>query len=266
MGKPDAPSNCTVLDVTTQSATVFCAEEGYPGASPRTFVVEAYLPHDNHLLSNATNTTAFLVVENLPSGTNITLVTYAVNPAGRSLKRGHVHARTMGDATSLLGGKHPPHTRAPPAWSWSSSRAPGAGPAQRLRLQCAGASRPRTLRRQRRAAPPRWAAATLCHRPACTPDALRPPKVIVFTGCLQRSVSGKSVRRLLAGKAIVNLRRPSRHGGDVSGPRGLLMLAEDQVVALHQAAWCWRPCSACSACWRALIRVFCCSHHGGHAH
>lgn len=125
MGKPDAPSNCTVLDVTTQSATVFCAEEGYPGASPRTFVVEAYLPHDNHLLSNATNTTAFLVVENLPSGTNITLVTYAVNPAGRSLKRGHVHARTMGDATSLLGGKHPPHTRAPPAWSWSSSRAPG---------------------------------------------------------------------------------------------------------------------------------------------
>lgn len=103
VGKPDAPSNCSVLDVTTQSATVYCAEEGYPGASPRTFVVEAYLPHDNHMLSNATNTTAFLVVENLPSGTNITLVTYAVNPAGRSLKRGHVHARTTGDATSLLG-------------------------------------------------------------------------------------------------------------------------------------------------------------------
>lgn len=158
MGKPDAPSNCTVLDVTTQSATVFCAEEGYPGASPRTFVVEAYLPHDNHLLSNATNTTAFLVVENLPSGTNITLVTYAVNPAGRSLKRGHVHARTMGDATSLLGGKHPPHTRAPPRPARLVlvlvSRARAAGPAQRLRLQCPGASRPRTLRRQRRAAPP----------------------------------------------------------------------------------------------------------------
>lgn len=82
-GKPDALSNCTILNQTVESLHVECIE-GFDGGLQQEFVMEVYDTQSGKLVSNVTSRTPYFSVAGLESGSGFDIQVYAGNVKGRS--------------------------------------------------------------------------------------------------------------------------------------------------------------------------------------
>ncbi|XP_039283267.1 nephrin [Nilaparvata lugens] len=82
-GKPDSPYNCTLMNQTTDSLEVECAE-GFNGGQRQQFQLEVYQLQTNILLENKTSSLPSFVVGNLAPGQLLKMIIYATNSKGRS--------------------------------------------------------------------------------------------------------------------------------------------------------------------------------------
>lgn len=82
-GKPDPPTNCTVLNQTSESLTVECVE-GFDGGQPQHFLLEAYDYQDGTLQANVTSIFPVFNVDGLESGKVLKMLVFAANAKGKS--------------------------------------------------------------------------------------------------------------------------------------------------------------------------------------
>ncbi|XP_017102214.2 protein turtle homolog B [Drosophila bipectinata] len=82
-GKPEAPTNCTVVNQTSDSLEVYCIE-GFDGGMRQWFLMEIYDQHSGQLQANISAKFAALSVTGLDAGRLFRIYVYAVNGRGRS--------------------------------------------------------------------------------------------------------------------------------------------------------------------------------------
>ncbi|KAG5870292.1 hypothetical protein JTB14_002060, partial [Gonioctena quinquepunctata] len=82
-GKPDAPSNCSIVNQTAESLNVECTE-GFDGGLLQDFVMEVYDTLSRKLVSNVTSRLPIFSVGGLESGAGFDVGLYAANKKGRS--------------------------------------------------------------------------------------------------------------------------------------------------------------------------------------
>lgn len=82
-GKPDAVSNCSILNQTFDSLFVSCVE-GFNGGLQQSFVIEIWDFHSQHVIRNLTNHRPVFNVRGLEPGASYIVRIYAVNSKGRS--------------------------------------------------------------------------------------------------------------------------------------------------------------------------------------
>ncbi|CAL8139508.1 unnamed protein product [Orchesella dallaii] len=82
-GKPDAVSNCSILNQTFDSLFVSCVE-GFNGGLQQSFVIEIWDFHSQHVIRNLTNHRPVFNVRGLEPGASYIVRIYAVNTKGRS--------------------------------------------------------------------------------------------------------------------------------------------------------------------------------------
>lgn len=82
-GKPDAVSNCSILNQTFDSLFVSCVE-GFNGGLQQSFVIEIWDFHSQHVIRNLTNHRPVFNVRGLEPGASYIVRVYAVNSKGRS--------------------------------------------------------------------------------------------------------------------------------------------------------------------------------------
>ncbi|RZF48181.1 hypothetical protein LSTR_LSTR013805 [Laodelphax striatellus] len=80
---PDPPYNCTLMNQTSDSLEVGCAE-GFNGGQRQQFQLEVYQLQTNLLLENKTSSLPSFVVGNLAPGQLLKMIIYATNSKGRS--------------------------------------------------------------------------------------------------------------------------------------------------------------------------------------
>jgi hypothetical protein len=95
-GKPDALSNCTILNQTAESLHVECTE-GFDGGLQQEFIMEVYDTQTRKLVSNVTSKNPIFTVGGLESGLGFDVGLYASNKKGRS-DVSHLHAFTLKSA------------------------------------------------------------------------------------------------------------------------------------------------------------------------
>ncbi|XP_065167530.1 hemicentin-2-like isoform X4 [Atheta coriaria] len=100
-GKPDALSNCTILNQTVESLHVECIE-GFDGGLQQEFVMEVYDTQSGKLVSNVTSRTPYFSVAGLESGSGFDIQVYAGNVKGRS-RVTRLHAFTAKSAEKHTG-------------------------------------------------------------------------------------------------------------------------------------------------------------------
>lgn len=83
LGKPDALTNCTLSNQTSDSLYIECVE-GFDGGLKQSFVVEVYESQHRKLVSNVTTKIPTFVVNGLESGVGFDIALYAANSKGRS--------------------------------------------------------------------------------------------------------------------------------------------------------------------------------------
>ncbi|XP_049962106.1 synaptogenesis protein syg-2-like [Schistocerca serialis cubense] len=82
-GQPDVPTNCSVLNQTSQSVVVRCTP-GFDGGQPQSFLLEVLEAANGHQLFNMTQLRPHFVVDGLAAGQLLQLRISAVNAKGRS--------------------------------------------------------------------------------------------------------------------------------------------------------------------------------------
>ncbi|KMZ04319.1 irregular chiasm C-roughest protein [Drosophila simulans] len=82
-GKPEAPTNCTVVNQTSDSLEVYCIE-GFDGGMRQWFLMEIFDQHSGQLQANISAKFAALSVTGLDAGRLFGIYVYAVNGRGRS--------------------------------------------------------------------------------------------------------------------------------------------------------------------------------------
>ncbi|XP_074027402.1 nephrin isoform X3 [Leptinotarsa decemlineata] len=82
-GKPDALSNCSIINQTADSLNVECTE-GFDGGLLQDFVMEVFDTLSRKLVSNVTSRTPVFSVGGLESGAGFDIGLYAANKKGRS--------------------------------------------------------------------------------------------------------------------------------------------------------------------------------------
>lgn len=82
-GKPDPPLNCSLLNQTSDSLVVECAE-GFDGGQPQHFLLEVYDQQTGILQANVSAKFPLFVVNGLESGKVLKMLVYAANAKGRS--------------------------------------------------------------------------------------------------------------------------------------------------------------------------------------
>ncbi|KAG8224626.1 hypothetical protein J437_LFUL005794 [Ladona fulva] len=82
-GKPDAPFNCTILNQTTESVEVECAE-GFDGGQPQFFLMEVYDLQSGLLRANVSNRFPVFGVNGLEPGRGLKMAVFAANSKGKS--------------------------------------------------------------------------------------------------------------------------------------------------------------------------------------
>ncbi|KAL3288902.1 hypothetical protein HHI36_003347, partial [Cryptolaemus montrouzieri] len=95
-GKPDALSNCTIVNQTSDSLNVECTE-GFDGGLQQEFVMEVYDAQTRKLVSNVTSPNPIFTVGGLESGLGFNIGLYAANKKGRS-GVAHLQAFTLKSA------------------------------------------------------------------------------------------------------------------------------------------------------------------------
>jgi hypothetical protein len=107
-GKPDALSNCTILNQTAESLHVECTE-GFDGGLQQEFIMEVYDTQTRKLVSNVTSKNPIFTVGGLESGLGFDVGLYASNKKGRS-DVSHLHAFTLKSAEKHTGKLDSPHS------------------------------------------------------------------------------------------------------------------------------------------------------------
>ncbi|KAH8404312.1 hypothetical protein KR215_008553, partial [Drosophila sulfurigaster] len=82
-GKPEAPTNCTVVNQTSDSLEVYCLE-GFDGGMRQWFLMEIYDQNSGILQANISAKFAMFSVTGLDAGRLFRIYVYAVNGRGRS--------------------------------------------------------------------------------------------------------------------------------------------------------------------------------------
>ncbi|XP_049786327.1 roundabout homolog 3-like [Schistocerca cancellata] len=82
-GRPDMPSNCSLLNQTSQSVAVQCVE-GFDGGQPQSFLLEVVDGASGHLLFNMTQPSPTFLVDGLAAGQLLQLRVSAFSAKGRS--------------------------------------------------------------------------------------------------------------------------------------------------------------------------------------
>ncbi|XP_055603290.1 hemicentin-1 isoform X2 [Uranotaenia lowii] len=82
-GKPEMPYNCSLVNQTSESLEVDCAE-GFDGGQRQWFVMEIYDQQTLMLLANVSSRVPIFTVGGLDSGRLLRIVIYATNMRGRS--------------------------------------------------------------------------------------------------------------------------------------------------------------------------------------
>ncbi|KAH0811730.1 hypothetical protein GEV33_011062 [Tenebrio molitor] len=82
-GKPDPPFNCTIMNQTSESLDVECAE-GFDGGQPQFFLLEVYDQQTDTLQANVSAKFPLFTVSGLDPGKILKMVVYAANSKGRS--------------------------------------------------------------------------------------------------------------------------------------------------------------------------------------
>ncbi|KAF2892420.1 hypothetical protein ILUMI_13758, partial [Ignelater luminosus] len=82
-GKPDALSNCTILNQTVESLHVECIE-GFDGGLNQEFIMEVYDTLTRKLVNNVTSKIPTFTVSGLESGLGFQIALYASNKKGKS--------------------------------------------------------------------------------------------------------------------------------------------------------------------------------------
>lgn len=100
-GKPDSPSNCTILNQTSETLHVECLE-GFDGGLRQFFTMEVYDTTTRKLVSNVTSRFPVFLVGGLESGVGFEIKLYAVNRKGRS-DSVHLQASTLKSAEKHTG-------------------------------------------------------------------------------------------------------------------------------------------------------------------
>ncbi|KFB40641.1 AGAP001824-PA-like protein [Anopheles sinensis] len=82
-GKPEMPYNCSLVNQTSESLEVDCAE-GFDGGQRQWFVMEIFDQQTHALLANVSSKIPIFTVNGLDSGLLLKIVIYATNMRGRS--------------------------------------------------------------------------------------------------------------------------------------------------------------------------------------
>ncbi|XP_057652293.1 protein turtle homolog A-like isoform X2 [Diorhabda carinulata] len=82
-GKPDALSNCSIVNQTSDSLNVECSE-GFDGGLKQEFIMEVFDTATRKLVSNVSSRTPLFAVSGLESGAGFDIGLYAANKKGRS--------------------------------------------------------------------------------------------------------------------------------------------------------------------------------------
>ncbi|XP_064554538.1 hemicentin-1 [Drosophila montana] len=82
-GKPEAPTNCTVVNQTSDSLEVYCLE-GFDGGMRQWFLMEIFDQHSGLLQANISAKFSVFSVSGLDAGRLFRIYIYAVNGRGRS--------------------------------------------------------------------------------------------------------------------------------------------------------------------------------------
>ncbi|CAH2012835.1 unnamed protein product [Acanthoscelides obtectus] len=110
-GKPDPPSNCTILNQTSDSLSLECSE-GFDGGLRQQFVMEVYDAASGRLVGNVTARQPAFGVGGLDAGAGFKVNIYAVNRKGRSpvmqLLAATLKSAEKHTATLLVSEKPPP--------------------------------------------------------------------------------------------------------------------------------------------------------------
>ena len=83
LGKPDALTNCTLVNYTYSTISVDCYA-GFDGGLPQWFTMEVYDAQTQQLRANVTGHLSIFTAENLPPGESFLISIYARNNKGRS--------------------------------------------------------------------------------------------------------------------------------------------------------------------------------------
>ncbi|VEN53707.1 unnamed protein product [Callosobruchus maculatus] len=81
--KPDPPSNCTILNQTSDSLSLECSE-GFDGGLRQQFVMEVFDAASGRLVGNVTSRQPAFGVGGLDAGAGFKINVYAANRKGRS--------------------------------------------------------------------------------------------------------------------------------------------------------------------------------------
>ncbi|XP_074027401.1 protein turtle isoform X2 [Leptinotarsa decemlineata] len=111
-GKPDALSNCSIINQTADSLNVECTE-GFDGGLLQDFVMEVFDTLSRKLVSNVTSRTPVFSVGGLESGAGFDIGLYAANKKGRS-PVAKLQAFTLKSAEKHTALLQPPTKPAPP--------------------------------------------------------------------------------------------------------------------------------------------------------
>ncbi|KAB0805670.1 hypothetical protein PPYR_02640, partial [Photinus pyralis] len=95
-GKPDALSNCSIQNQTTESIFVECVE-GFDGGLQQEFIMEIYNVQQHKLVSSVSSKSPIFVVGGLESGNDFDVQLYASNKKGKSATV-HLPASTLKSA------------------------------------------------------------------------------------------------------------------------------------------------------------------------
>ncbi|XP_030760739.1 uncharacterized protein LOC115885855 [Sitophilus oryzae] len=111
-GKPDALSNCSISNQTTDSLFLECSE-GYDGGLQQEFIMEVYDTMNRKLVSNVTSKAPVFTVTGLESSAAFDIGLYAANKKGRSSVT-HLSAFTLKGAEKHIAEKHQSSKPMPP--------------------------------------------------------------------------------------------------------------------------------------------------------
>ncbi|XP_039281598.1 nephrin [Nilaparvata lugens] len=95
-GKPDQPTNCSIVNQTADALRIECME-GFDGGLTQQFVMEVYDAQTQMLVGNVTSSTAHFTIAQLHSGIGFDILLYAANGKGIS-RPTTLHAYTLKSA------------------------------------------------------------------------------------------------------------------------------------------------------------------------